>query len=90
MARRATNYHYNYPRVIQYLRDNDIEYFEFNDGQHLRIMGPVAMVDLWPSRMTVHVVVTEGVDPNRYFQLDWNFNPEQLEDVLEGRDWRKS
>ena len=84
MTKRPTNFHHNYPAVTKWLRENDIEFHELNDGLQLRIMGPVAIVDLWPSRMKVHVVATEGVDPNQYFSLDWNFKPKQLEKLLNG------
>jgi hypothetical protein len=59
MSKRRGNFEHNYPLVIKYLKDNEIEYVEYSGGQHLRIMGDVALVDLWPSRMTYHIVQSE-------------------------------
>lgn len=80
-----TNFRYNYPRVVRWLKDNDIEFVEYNHGQHLRIFGAVSLVDLWTSRMRYHVIATEGVDPNKYGTLDYYFNPEQLNVLLNGK-----
>ena len=77
----------NYHRLEKYLADNDIEYEKLSP-HHYRILGNVAIVDVWPSRMTVHVIQTESVDPNRYFRLSYNFNPKELDNVLNGEDWR--
>ena len=74
----------NYKNLEKWLDDNDIEYHKLNEHQY-RVLGDVAIVDVWPARMTVHVIATEGVDPNRYFRLDYNFNSSQLKAVLEGR-----
>lgn len=77
----------NYKAVEKWLEDNDIEYVKVNEHQY-RIMGDLAMVDLWPARMTVHVIATESVDPNRYFRINYNFKPRQLKDILDGKDWK--
>ena len=76
--------HSNYKAVEKWLYVNEIEYVKVNEHQY-RIMGDVALVDLWPARMTVHVVATEAVDPNRYFKIDYNFNPSQLKAILDGK-----
>jgi hypothetical protein len=76
------NFEYNYPRVIKYLQDNDIEYIEYANGQHLRILGAVSLVDLWPSRMTYHIVESEEAHDIKYHKLDINFDKEQLEKLL--------
>jgi hypothetical protein len=81
------NFEYNYPKVIKYLKDNDIEFIEYSNGQHLRIMGDVSLVDLWPSRMTYHVIDSENVitsEDSGYSRLDIYFNPEQLGKILNG------
>lgn len=78
----------NYRKLADYLNENEIEYEQLSPS-HFRVLGPVAIVDVWPGQMTVHVLQTEGVDPNRYFRMDSNFNAKQLDAVLEGRDWRK-
>ena len=77
----------NYDLVEKYLAKNDIEYEKLSP-HHYRILGPVAIVDVWPGRMTVHVIQTEAVDPNRYFRMSFNFNKYELNAVLNGKDWR--
>lgn len=77
----------NYLALEKFLDTSDIEYHKLNK-HHYRILGDVAIVDVWPARMTVHVIQTEAVDPNRYFRLDYDFNAKQLEAVLNGEDWR--
>ncbi|HVA10622.1 MAG TPA: hypothetical protein VNG32_00450 [Candidatus Dormibacteraeota bacterium] len=74
----------NYAALEKYLADNDIEYEKLSPHQY-RILGDVAIVDVWPSRMTVHVIQTESVDPNRYFRLSYNFKPSELTKVLGGK-----
>ena len=81
MSKRPSNYGYNYPRVIDWLDKNEIEYIEYNGGQHLRILGDVSLVDLWPSRMTYHVVESEEASKYDYARLDFKFNAEQLETI---------
>jgi hypothetical protein len=76
------NFDHNYPLVIKYLEDHDIPYEEYNAGQHLRIIGPTALVDLWPSRMKYHILQTENVDPNAYLQLNISFDEKELERIL--------
>lgn len=84
MSRSKGNFQHNYPRVIEYLKRNDIEYIEFANGQHLRIMGDVSLVDLWPSRMTYHIVESEEAHDVKYHRLDINFNQKQLDELLNG------
>lgn len=79
--------HGNYRALEDYLEANGIEYHKLNEHQY-RVLGEVAIVDVWPARMTCHVIQTEAVDPNRYFRLAYNFNEKQLEAVLNGEDWR--
>lgn len=74
----------NYGALEKWLKDNDIEYHILNPHQY-RVLGSVAMVDVWPARMTVHIIATEGVDPNRYFRLSYHFDGEELRKVLEGK-----
>lgn len=78
----------NYELLDKYLAKNEIEFTKFN-GRHYRILGDVAIVDVWPARMAVQVIQTESVGPSGYFRLDYNFNPKQLQAVLDGKDWRK-
>jgi hypothetical protein len=75
----------NYEALDKFLADNEIEYEKLSPHQY-RILGDAAIVDVWPARMTVHIIQTESVDPNRYFKLDYYFNGEQLQKVLEGGD----
>lgn len=84
MSRAKGNFDYNYPKVIKWLNDNDYEFTEYADGQHLKILGPVAYIELWPSRMTYHVIASETASDNRYERLSFYFNEEELERVLNG------
>jgi hypothetical protein len=74
----------NYTELEHFLKKNNIEYVKINEYQY-RILGDVALVDVWPARMTVHVIATESVDPNRYFRLSYYFNAAELTDVLNGK-----
>jgi hypothetical protein len=85
MSKRRGNFDHNYPLVINYLKANDIEYIEYAGGQHLRIMGDVALVDLWPSRMTYHIIESEEAHRvNEYKRLSLNFDSKELTKILEG------
>lgn len=86
MGRRKGNFEYNYPKVIKFLNDNDIEYIEYADGQHLRIMGDVSLVDLWASRMTYHVIQSEETTiANNYARLSFSFQEDELRNLLNGK-----
>lgn len=74
----------NHRLLSEWLDENEIEYEKLS-VEHYRILGPISIVDVWPSRMTVHVVQTESVDPNRYFRLSYRFNPEEMADVLQDK-----
>jgi hypothetical protein len=79
MARKPRgNFERNYPRVIKYLEDHDIDYMEYNGGQHLRILGPVSLVDLWPSRMVYHVIESEIPPDTKYHRPDDELYDEKL------------
>lgn len=85
MSRRRGNFDYNYPKVIAFLDKHDLEYVEYNDGQHLRILSPTKIVDLWPSRMTYHVIASEDVIGSKegdYSRLNFTFDEHQLAVVL--------
>lgn len=73
----------NYHALEHYLRANDIEYEKLS-AHHYRILGACAIVDVWPARMTCHVIQTESVDPNRYFRLSYHFSADELTNILEG------
>ncbi len=77
------NFDYNYPKVIDFLKNNGYEYHEFNDGQHLKIFGDACLIDLWPSRMKYHIIQTEGVDPNDYLSMNIYFSKKQLKKLLQ-------
>lgn len=78
--------HRNCGDMEQWLDDNGIEYEQLSP-HHYRILGEVAIVDVWPSRMTVHVIQTESVDPNRYFRMSPRFDGDELRRVLLGQAW---
>lgn len=72
----------NYGKLEAYLAKNDIEYEKLSE-HHYRVLGAGAIVDIWPSRMTIHIIQTEGVDPNKYFKM-WAFNEKKLTKILDG------
>jgi len=78
----------NYAEVEEWLEQNDIEYYKLSE-HHYRVLGPVALVDLWPSRMTVNVIQTEAVYPQKFFRMSLCFNPNELNNVLNGRRWNE-
>lgn len=78
------NFDYNYPRVKKYLDDNDIEYQEYSGGQHMKILGETAYVELWPSRMTYHVIQSERPLDGEYRRLSFYFDKDELEQILNG------
>lgn len=84
MTRAKGNFEHNYPLVIKWLEDNGIEYAEYNGGQQLKILGPVAMIELWPSRMTYHVIASESVQDTKYRRLSFYFKQGELQEVLNG------
>lgn len=79
----------NYSRLEAWLEENNIEYSLLSPHQY-RILGEVALVDVWPARMTVHVLQTESVDPNRYFRMSYEFHGKELERVLNGKTWNEA
>lgn len=84
MARSKSNHAHNYPRVIKYLEDKHIDYWQSDDHQHLKILGPRTQLELWPSRMTYHVIESEVeiLSTNRYYRLSFYFNDKELEELL--------
>lgn len=82
---RKGNFYHNAPIIHRFLKDNDIPYQEFAGGQHLRIMGATKLVDLWPSRMTYHVIEAEDVISSEemgYPKLKFNCDVKQLEELF--------
>lgn len=75
----------NYKKLEQILKKNGIDFYKLNYHQY-RIFGPVALVDIWPARMSVHILKTEGVDPDRYFRLDYHINEKQVLAILNGEE----
>jgi len=82
MSRKKGNWHYNYPKLIEYLVTNELDYWESIDHQHFKIFGPTKAIELWPSRMTYHFLQAEEGDNNRYNRLSINFNEKELETIL--------
>lgn len=78
------NFHYNYPKVIKYLNENDIEYEEFNGGQHLKIVGHAVLLELWPSRMKYHLLEAEDTSEFGYESLGYWFDEEKFRQLLDG------
>jgi hypothetical protein len=85
MAKKKSNFDYNYPRLIKYLEKNGLYYEEFNSGLHLRVYGAIQATDIWPGRMTYHIIRSEEAVPTKYEgynTLDFVFNEEQVDKLL--------
>lgn len=82
MSRKRGNFDHNYPLVVKFLKDNDIDFVEYNGGQHLKIMGATRYIELWPSRMTYHVIMSEGAASNEYSRLSYFFKEDELDGLL--------
>ena len=82
MSKKGGNFEYNYPKVIKYLKDNDIEFFEYNGGHHIKILGGTSLIDLWPSKMKYHVIGSEGPSTTGYYQLSSYFEEKELDEIL--------
>lgn len=51
---------------------------------HYRVLGAVAIVDVWPSRMKCNVIQIEDVEqPINVLELDPQFNKKQVLNLLE-------
>lgn len=51
---------------------------------HYRVLGAVAIVDIFPSRMKYNVLSIEGVEqPMNFRSMDQQFNKEQVISLLE-------
>lgn len=73
----------NYPKVVAYLEAHNIPFEAYNGGQHLKIAGPTAQVQLWPSRMTYHIMQSENpTDNNKYGRLSLHFDEHELKEIL--------
>jgi hypothetical protein len=79
MSRKRGNFDFNYPRVIKFLRDNRIDYIEYAGGQHLKILGAISAIDLWPSKMTAHVIMSEETHRVNEYRI---VNINQLKEIL--------
>jgi hypothetical protein len=85
VSKRRGNFYHNYPLVIKYLTDNKIAYAEYANGQHLKILGDTTIIDLWPSRMTYHIIRSEEPHrPNEYSRLSFSFDELELDRILKG------
>lgn len=84
MSKKHSNFYQNYPKVIKYLKENDIPYQEYNLGYHLKIMGAVRFVELWPSLMKFHIVESEVPTSTSYSQLSPLFNRKEVDKLLNG------
>lgn len=76
------NFDHNYPIIIKWLRKNGIEYSKFNHGYHFKILGATTAIELWPSRMTYHVLMSEHPETTEYLRLSWNVDLKELDKLL--------
>ncbi len=83
MGKTKSNFSYNYPRVVKFLDKNGYDYKVFDsEGQHIRILGNTCLVDLWPSKMTYHIIEAEFPIDNKYPKLCFQFDKSELETLL--------
>lgn len=76
------NFDHNYPIIIEWLKKNGLEWSEFSGGQHLKILGITTAIELWPSRMTYHVLTSEHPETTEYLRLSWNVDLKELDKLL--------
>lgn len=87
MSRRRGNFDYNYPRLKAYLEKHGYPFCEYNNGQHFKILGPTAAVELWPSTMKYRIIESEESAQSIYYRmldLDKNFNELDMDNLLGG------
>ena len=72
MSKSKGNFWHNHPTIVKWLKDHKVDFWESNDGQHMKILGAVTAIELWPSRMTYHVLMSEHPEPTKYFRGEFN------------------
>lgn len=82
MAKPPSNFDENYPKVIKWLKKNGIPFEEYNGGQHLKILGATAAIELWPGNMKWHGLMFEDWRKRGYHAMSRWFSPTQLDKVL--------
>ena len=87
MTRKQSFLSTNAPIIKKYCEDNGLEFNLFEHG-HYRIFGPVAIVDIWASRMTYRIVNIDGVEQRPIYHHDMRqkINVDQLKQLLD-RGW---
>ncbi len=83
MARKKPeNLKANVKALLEYCNANSYEVHQFNKYQ-FRVMGDTAMIDVWPSRMKVHVIASEYPEKvNDYRTLSFNLDTSELDELL--------
>ena len=80
--KRKSHFHHNYDKLIKYLSKKNLDYQEYNNGYHFKIIGATTVIDLWPSRMKYHIIYSEKPMKSGYHQLPMKFKPESLTKIL--------
>lgn len=72
----------NLPNIMRYCEDNNFTIVKINEYQY-RIAGATSLIDVWPSRMKVHIIASENpVYVNDYRQLSNIFMADDLDELL--------
>lgn len=80
-----SNFYHNYPLLTEWLHAEGLDYEEFSAGQHLRVYGAMRQVDIWPGRMTYHILNSEDLPHSSYNgwnQLNRDFDPQEVNHIL--------
>lgn len=72
----------NVPKLLEYCEKEGFTVVKINMYQY-RVAGATSLVDVWPSRMKVHIIASEKpLFVNDYRQLSSRFNEEELDRIL--------
>lgn len=83
--KKPENFEYNRKALLAYCDERGYECHQFDNQYQFRVMGDTAMIDVWPSRMKVHVIASEYPElTNDYRQLSFELSPSELDDLLNG------
>lgn len=83
MSRKPSWHETNKAKLISLCR---LEGYEIHwlDEYHARVLSGVTITDIWTPRMKYNVLNIDGVlQPNKYRQLDMQFNVEQVKKLLD-------
>lgn len=84
MSRKPSWIYTNVPEMKKFLDANGYEYHEFSP-YHYRVIGAVAIVDIYPSRMVYNIINIDGVEQRANFQTNMkqSIDIKELKQLLE-------